>query len=156
MPHPASLTSFRYDHYLLLNHLSSEPNFRWCLRDTCDSGQLYEATEHLEPHVYCDECAFEMCFTHQIPWHEGLSCEQYDSQREHGDPDYQQTQGWLRSNAKNCPGPNCGVSIEKDAGCFHMTCEDRLLPLVYDWNAMLTPFLLRSILSSRVLLAMSC
>lgn len=62
-----------------------------------------------------------MCFTHQIPWHDGLSCDQYDSQREHGDPDYQQTQDWMQSNSKNCPG--CRVNIEKGNACFHMTCK---------------------------------
>jgi hypothetical protein len=78
-----------------------------------------------------------MCFTHQIPWHEGMSCNQYDSQREHGDPDYQQTQGWLTTNSKNCPGANCGVSIEKGTGCFHMTCE--LYPIKVIFSVVANP-----------------
>lgn len=105
----------------MLKLLSAEPGFRWCLRPGCPNGQLYDDTEYLDPHIVCGECAFESCFTHQVPWHEGLSCDQYESQREHGDPDYAQTQDWIREHSKPCPG--CGANVQKDDGCFHMTCE---------------------------------
>ena len=77
----------------------------------------------MDPHIRCSECQFEMCFTHQTPWHGGMACDQYESQRAHGDPDHAQTQEWLRANTKNCPGQACGVSIQKGNACFHMTCK---------------------------------
>jgi hypothetical protein len=77
----------------------------------------------MDPHIRCSECQFEMCFTHQTPWHDGMSCDHYESQRAHGDPDYAKTQKWLRTNTKNCPGQTCGVSIQKGDACFHMTCK---------------------------------
>lgn len=120
--HPTHILGHRYDNYLLLSHLSSEPSFRRCLRAGCENGQIYEQGEYPNPHITCSSCDFEMCFNHHIPWHSGLSCDQYDSQQQHGDPEYQQTRDWMRSNSKNCPGANCEVRIEKGNACFHMTC----------------------------------
>jgi hypothetical protein len=70
--------------------------------------------------VLCDACGFEMCFFHQIPWHEGQTCVDYDADR--GDPEVAATEEWLRQNTKTCPGL-CGASVEKKGGCFHMTCQ---------------------------------
>lgn len=97
-------------------------NFRWCLRSGCDNGALYDADD---TRIQCIECRFSMCYKHQTPWHTGFTCDEYDSQRKHGDPDYQKTQRWIQENTKSCPG--CSVSILKDEGCFHMTCEYYLL-----------------------------
>lgn len=141
-----------YDRYLLLNHLSSDVNFRWCLSTTCTNGQLYEETEGMDPHIACEECEFEMCFRHQMPWHEGVSCEQYDNDRLSGDPNYQQTHAWLGTNSKNCP--SCGVSIEKDGGCFHMTCTS--LMICQSRCGFANHIAFRRNLSPRVLLGVSC
>ncbi|KAF2664629.1 hypothetical protein BT63DRAFT_94218 [Microthyrium microscopicum] len=115
-------TAEKFDRYQLLNLLATEENFRWCLREGCQNGQLYEedlATQQ----IVCDSCQFQMCFQHQMPWHEGQNCSQFDNQREHGDPDHGETQNWIAANTKRCPGENCNVNTEKDGGCFHMTCR---------------------------------
>lgn len=114
-------TNSRYDRYLNLNALSQYPNFRWCLRPGCSSGQLYDEDGPLDPQVRCEECTFEMCFNHSMPWHEGQTCEQFDSMRQHGDPEFQQTQDWIAQNTKRCP--NCRENIQKGEACFHMTCK---------------------------------
>jgi len=62
-----------------------------------------------------------MCYRHSIPWHKGLTCEQLDSTREHGDPEFRQTQDWIAQNTKPCPG--CKENIQKGEYCFHMTCK---------------------------------
>ncbi|CAM1509001.1 Fc.00g027400.m01.CDS01 [Cosmosporella sp. VM-42] len=113
-----------YDRYLNLNTLSRYPNFRWCLRAGCSSGQIYgdgEDDDPLDPHIHCEECAFEMCYNHSMPWHEGQTCEQYDSIRQHGDPEFQQTREWIAQNTKPCP--SCRENIQKGEYCFHMTCS---------------------------------
>jgi len=102
--------------------LSADPNFRWCLREGCENGQLYEE-EMIDPQITCEACSFQMCFKHQTPWHQDLTCDQFDSQRQHGDPNHGETATWLTNNTKRCPGTNCGVNTEKDGGCFHMTCK---------------------------------
>ncbi|KAK4032833.1 hypothetical protein C8A01DRAFT_50465 [Parachaetomium inaequale] len=114
-------TFTQYDKYLQLDALNHLPNFRWCLRPGCSSGQLYDDDDRpMDPHMYCDECRFEMCFVHSVPWHAGQTCAQYDSVRAHGDPEFQQTQDWIKNNTKPCPG--CKENIQKGEYCFHMTC----------------------------------
>jgi len=68
-----------------------------------------------------------MCFTHQRPWHRNMTCAQYDCLQEHGDPNYQETQDFIRKNTKPCPNPSCKVNIEKGNACFHMTCKKSIL-----------------------------
>lgn len=62
-----------------------------------------------------------MCREHGEPWHEGLTCEQHDSIKAHGDPDFQRTTDWIAQNTKPCP--RCNRSIQKGEACFHMTCK---------------------------------
>ncbi|KAK4158409.1 hypothetical protein C8A00DRAFT_28689 [Chaetomidium leptoderma] len=108
----------KYDRYLLLKLTGKNPNFRWCIQGSCDNGELYEDGDD---YICCGACGFEMCYTHQVPWHDGLDCDEYDSQQEHGDPGFSDTQDWLDKNTKPCP--DCGVKITKGEGCFHMTCS---------------------------------
>ncbi|CEI67649.1 unnamed protein product [Fusarium venenatum] len=110
----------------------------WTKSNCNNSGEAHATTSHVHPwavnaylrmknygfmegHVVCADCDFEMCFTHQVNWHEGLSCEQYDSLKETGDPEFQQTQEWITNNTKPCP--ECNIQVQKGNGCFHMTCR---------------------------------
>jgi len=104
----------------LLNVLSQDPDFRWCLSQTCHSGQIYEPNSRRKK-ISCNKCNFEMCFDCQVPWHNGQTCDQARNEREHGDPGYADTQTLLNTTTKPCPG--CGVRIEKGAACFHMECK---------------------------------
>ncbi|OCL13123.1 hypothetical protein AOQ84DRAFT_126384 [Glonium stellatum] len=108
----------RYDKILLQRALSSEPNFRWCLSETCESGQVYD---NFIAMVKCAECGFRMCFRHQQPWHTNITCTDFEDLRLHGDPNYVETQKLISKTTKGCP--ECGVRITKGKGCFHMTCR---------------------------------
>src|SRR5436190_16590038 len=108
----------RVDHYKLLNHISTEPNFRWCLREGCPNGELYEVDD---PHIMCTACGYEMCFLHQTAWHDGLTCGEQDNMRDHGDPNFRGTQYEIQRTTRPCPG--CRIPIEKNAGCSHMHCQ---------------------------------
>ncbi|KAF8853175.1 hypothetical protein BDZ45DRAFT_729656 [Acephala macrosclerotiorum] len=112
----------RYEKFMLQIFLSHEPNFRWCLSPSCSNGQLYDGDDNTrDPKISCEECKFQMCFTHEMPWHEGQTCAEYESMRDHGDPAYDETREWIRTNTKPCP--ECGVGIQKGEACFHMTCS---------------------------------
>jgi len=37
--------------------------------------------------------------------------------------DDSETYNWIASNTKDCPSKSCGVPIEKNDGCFMMTCQ---------------------------------
>jgi hypothetical protein len=112
----------RYEKFLLQNFLSKEPNFRWCLRQGCGNGQIYQ-TSPRNPKISCEVCGFEMCFKHQVPWHNEMTCGEYDDSKTHGDPRFQQTQQLIASSTKQCPNPACKVPIQKGEACFHMTCK---------------------------------
>lgn len=113
----------KYERFYLIEHLSKEPGFRWCLSGTCESGQLYENTRFMPPRICCSACNFAMCFKHQTPWHQGLTCTEYDRKLLHGE-DEEKSEKWKRDNTKACPGAGCGLPIQKGDGCFHMTCRE--------------------------------
>jgi len=55
--------------------VGGDNNFVWCTG--CDFGQLHESGAS-QPIVRCLNCGFRSCFVHSIPWHERLTCEEYD------------------------------------------------------------------------------
>ncbi|CAG8662918.1 28071_t:CDS:2 [Dentiscutata erythropus] len=67
----------------------------------------------------CPKCGSKACFTHDVPWHEGLTCSEYD-QRKNNEQEVA-THNYLLKETKPCP--NCGVHIVKNGGCDHMTCK---------------------------------
>jgi hypothetical protein len=111
----------KYDHLATIDALSAMPSFRWCLSPDCSSGGFYAPPSTCEKSsslrsihpIMCSDCGFEMCFECDSPWHELLTCEQYQSQS---------SAEWIRTHTKRCPGEGCGVPLEKDNGCFQMSC----------------------------------
>lgn len=104
-------------------------------------GIVFEAAPPLtEPgrYIQCRECGFGMCFTHQGPCLTSHRTRRQRQERRHWSRSAQgcaqcrqellnkgsetNTDTWIASNTKPCPGPECGVPIEKNMGCSHMTC----------------------------------
>ncbi|KAI0436176.1 hypothetical protein F4803DRAFT_543174 [Xylaria telfairii] len=70
-------TFIKYDKLLARNGLGEEPNFCWCTAG-CGSGQLHlEGREN--PLMICTNCRGKTCFAHQAPWHDGLTCREFDN-----------------------------------------------------------------------------
>jgi hypothetical protein len=113
---------YSYERYQVISLLANEPNFRWCLNPECKSGQLWESAENAGIWVLCQECKFEMCFRHQVPWHDGLTCAEYDAKIAR-EGDIQKSEQWIQDHTKPCPGPDCNKPVQKGPGCFHMTCK---------------------------------
>ena len=68
----------------------------------------------------CDNCAFELCFYCQAPWHEGVSCKSF----QRGDglfKDWMKKRSGNQANAHKCP--KCKVPIQRISGCPNMTCS---------------------------------
>ncbi|KAM0818211.1 putative RING-type domain-containing protein [Seiridium cardinale] len=138
-----------YDRYTVLNSISSQPNFRWCLREGCIAGSLYDDPSTVSTVdsngvdtncIECSECNFTMCYSCQSPWHADLTCAQYASQRAES---FTETQTWLSQNTKPCPGEGCGVQVQKGDGCFHMTCSrchfEFCWECMADWRGIFVP-----------------
>lgn len=126
----------KMNHYMeRMTHRSLEtnPTFRWCAADKCQSGQYYEQEQVGQAggeKICCGVCEGEACFKCRSIWHEGLSCEEYQ------DPDLRKHRGkravdvevrkaMRKGETKRCP--NCGSAIERTSGCNHVYCKFRLV-----------------------------
>ncbi|KAJ1308386.1 hypothetical protein OPQ81_004092 [Rhizoctonia solani] len=114
----------RYERLLLRRALDPLPNFVWCKNPQCSSGQFHDNDATSCPNVKCKACGHESCFVHQIPWHQGLTCSQYNSKMKRSTQadKIRANEAYISKHAKACPNPSCGRMIEKGYGCDHMTC----------------------------------
>jgi E3 ubiquitin-protein ligase RNF14 len=106
----------RYDRFLIHHQLEQLDEFIWCSNPKCQMGQLNDGGQ-LNNIVTCIYCHKKTCFMHKTKWHEGLTCQEYDSITNR---DLKANLRWLNQNTKTCP--NCPYQIEKNNGCDHMTC----------------------------------
>ncbi|KAL5637158.1 hypothetical protein ACGC1H_000966 [Rhizoctonia solani] len=122
----------RYETLLVRRALENDPNFVQCKSPTCSWGQIHQGGA-ANPLVTCEQCNSQSCFTHNIPWHTGLTCKQFDdnarnaggqrSRRDRARTENRKSEKYIRSNTKRCPNSSCGRQIQKDGGCDHMTCR---------------------------------
>eukprot|EP00943_MAST-04B_sp_MAST-4B-sp1_P007402 g7402.t1 len=111
----------RYDDILTKRFLSKMSNFTWCKAEGCGSGQCH-LDEHRCPIMTCSACGRRSCFTHNIPWHEGQTCTQYDEALAAERDGDRLNMEYIRRVGKQCP--SCKIAIEKNDGCDHMTCRN--------------------------------
>lgn len=120
----------KHDEHVFLASIAQVPEFRWCLRAGCDSGQIHEGGEE-SPIVTCRKCGEKMCYVHGVRWHEGQTCAAFQAEKEREEREaaavaaagMRATLEHLRTKTKACPGRSCGVRIEKNGGCDHMICK---------------------------------
>ncbi|RMY78952.1 hypothetical protein D0862_13271 [Hortaea werneckii] len=119
----ASQETFKaYDTLATRNALSTLAEFAWCLNPQCGSGQLNIQNQNF---MDCASCRFKQCLRHQVAWHMGETCEQYEyrSSGAKARADEAKTEATLKTMSKLCPNKNWGWRIEKTGGCEHMTCR---------------------------------
>lgn len=66
--------------------------------------------------VVCEVCKFEQCIECITPWHPGIPCSENKKKRKADTAD-----DWINTFSKACP--KCHTCIEKDEGCYHMSCS---------------------------------
>ena len=94
-------------------------SFLWCPSSGCGNGEVYAPT--LNPFVTCKKCKARICFSHQVMWHEGLTCHQYDLKAAANlDPNAKKDMLEIKRTTKPCPF--CKLRIRKEGGCNHMEC----------------------------------
>ncbi|QSZ34858.1 hypothetical protein DSL72_007717 [Monilinia vaccinii-corymbosi] len=101
-----------------LQHL---PNFTFCLGLTCESGQVH--AEPGQPMMTCTLCGFKTCSIHQLPWHEDLTCAEFDHRNPAQVQQEAASEAWKAENTKLCPNAKCGMSIQKKVGCDDLSCK---------------------------------
>ncbi|CAF2699122.1 unnamed protein product [Rotaria sp. Silwood2] len=74
--------------------------FILCAHDECGSGQFHILAQNSSPIVTCILCKQQTCALHRIKWHKGLTCEEYDKQKQQKQ---QQQQQAIENEKKQCP-----------------------------------------------------
>lgn len=109
-----------YDALTTKAYYDSIPQHTWCLSKSCKSGQVHLSAS---PKFRCKSCKKSHCVVHNISWHKGETCAEYDyrTNKHLKKEEEKASRTVLESTTKGCPG--CGRRIEKSAGCDHMTCK---------------------------------
>ncbi|KAJ4419912.1 hypothetical protein N0V85_000799 [Neurospora sp. IMI 360204] len=116
-------TRAKYESLLTRHMLESQEGFRWCTEPGCDSGHIHEGGKD-QPIMKCPKGHLS-CYVHKVPWHKGMSCDEFDIVRM--DPDSPAYKQHLRQEEENKqsekmialtskPCPSCGRNIEKNGG----------------------------------------
>ncbi|KAI9692736.1 MAG: hypothetical protein M1820_009408 [Bogoriella megaspora] len=121
---------------------SLSSTWRWCPCKGCNYGQIQEITIYMPRDaewcnmVHCYGCRHSYCFHHQIPWHNGLTCTQYDYRQKHErakngiteeDMEKQDEEAlklMQKQETRICP--YCGHGVQKTYGCDNMNCKSSL------------------------------
>ncbi|KAE9380098.1 hypothetical protein N431DRAFT_314511, partial [Stipitochalara longipes BDJ] len=113
----------RYDQNALMSAFRTMPDFRNCLGPGCNSGQIHEGGDD-EPIMTCTQCSFRTCFSHQVAWHAGQTCSEYDKvvEQKNKKEEEELSIALIAGTTKKCPNPECGHGIEKKGGCDQMKC----------------------------------
>ena len=91
--------------------------YKFCI--TPDCPMVYTVSSSGERFV-CGICSKHICTKCHLEYHNGLTCDMYESAKKDGDSVLK----WLQedpNNRKKCP--KCDFGIEKIDGCDHMTCK---------------------------------
>ncbi|KAK3947457.1 hypothetical protein QBC32DRAFT_84315 [Pseudoneurospora amorphoporcata] len=107
----------RYDELATRAALGDIPNFRWCKSAKCSSGQIDDVRC---VRFKCKACKTSHCIKHDVPWHSGETCEEYDKRNVQKKEDERASEAEITKSSKKCP--SCNKAVHKFSGCNHITC----------------------------------
>lgn len=111
-----------YERYKYLKEQSEIPgHYISCTNPICGGSQPHESEG---PMMICNHCEFATCAKHRRPWHEGLTCEEFDlddAQIERLEEE--EATAKLLSHESMSICPKCGQGVTKSEGCDHMRCQ---------------------------------
>ncbi|CAD6444579.1 c4d4a93d-0df2-44c8-ae35-bdf68069c3f8 [Sclerotinia trifoliorum] len=110
----------KYCELALKNYSRSQSNFNWCLAPKCGSGQIHEGDN---ARMICISCKEATCVQHQVPWHESLTCAEYDDSTKRHRGEEEKSREEVRKISVACP--RCSAPIQKKGGCAHIKCVSR-------------------------------
>eukprot|EP01112_Ceratiomyxa_fruticulosa_P017100 TRINITY_DN5267_c0_g1_i1.p1 TRINITY_DN5267_c0_g1~~TRINITY_DN5267_c0_g1_i1.p1 ORF type:complete len:652 (+),score=121.35 TRINITY_DN5267_c0_g1_i1:1419-3374(+) len=91
---------------------------KWCPTPGCGNAVRMVSNNGNSSIVSCD-CGYSFCFSCHREAHSPATCEQLKAWEEKSRDD-SETGHWVTANTKGCI--KCGVNVEKNGGCNHMTC----------------------------------
>jgi hypothetical protein len=132
----AATTDFqRYDAHLFERAMGQETNsdYRRCAHPDCTGGGW--CYPEIESFMTCPACAQRTCVECNVVWHSEKTCAEHKEEvrirKEREDAenavaraaDEVKSVEFVEANSKACPNEACGVPIQKNFGCDHMTCR---------------------------------
>ncbi|BGP19622.1 hypothetical protein JCM10213_008324 [Rhodosporidiobolus nylandii] len=95
----------------------------FCPNPRCSERLARQPDAEQNPQAACPACQTSLCAMCGTRWHQGYTCEQYQSLPEDArNPEDLSLLTLARANRwSRCPG--CSVVIEHNHGCAHMTCS---------------------------------
>ncbi|KAF1947055.1 hypothetical protein EJ02DRAFT_172583 [Clathrospora elynae] len=110
-----------YDNAVVKHALSAGESYVACLSPNCGlyfSAEECKDSKRGKQQVACPHCDYELCLTCNRPWksHGKGGCNKAKKAEDKASEKTVKSIG-----AKPCP--KCGVNIEKNGGCDHMTCQ---------------------------------
>jgi len=71
----------------------------------------------------CAMCKARYCLVCEVPFHEEQTCDEYQADKKRRSEDEQKSLDAVKQVSRPCPGPGCGINLDKYTGCDHVTCE---------------------------------
>lgn len=125
----------RYDTYINELAINQLDDLVECANPTCHYLWSTDRASHEEAWNACVECGRRTRVVCRVLWHDGESCEEYQErlrrereareQMERGKraAEEERSVETVAEVSKRCPGAGCGVPIQRNGGCDHMTCN---------------------------------
>jgi hypothetical protein len=108
----------RYKYLMLLD----SPDITMCLSPTCKAGQKH--TDKDNPKMICETCSFATCVVHKLPWHENVTCAEFDSSEEQIERlEEAEATAKLLAKEQSQICPECHQGVFRSEGCDHMMCK---------------------------------
>jgi len=110
----------KYSRFLSKQFVENSVEVRWCPSPGC-SKAVYEPIVEGDNFIGICSCGFKFCWKCNKNYHTPLSCDdmtKWDEKNSSGDV---LSLKWMQENTKQCP--KCKNPIEKNDGCFQMTCS---------------------------------
>ena len=99
--------------------------WRWCLAPNCNAGQVHDSSSNTDKEdiCTCHECGARACVPCDRPYHEGESCEAYQSRVKDRVEEEDKSLEAVNRLTKPCPNPNCKARIQTRGGCASVKCK---------------------------------
>eukprot|EP00026_Physarum_polycephalum_P004217 Phypoly_transcript_04234.p1 GENE.Phypoly_transcript_04234~~Phypoly_transcript_04234.p1 ORF type:complete len:612 (+),score=126.47 Phypoly_transcript_04234:129-1964(+) len=114
----------KYLRFVTKNFVRENDTVRWCPTPGCQSAITFDQSNSSSDSaiVQCNYCGNQFCFKCHNEAHAPATCEQMKLWAKESE-----VFNWRTINCRECP--KCNVSVEKNGGCNHMTCQQ----CKYEW-----------------------
>lgn len=114
----------KYLRFVTKNFVRENDTVRWCPTPGCQSAITFDQSNSSSDSaiVQCNYCGNQFCFKCHNEAHAPATCEQVKLWKKESE-----VFNWRTINCRECP--KCNVSVEKNGGCNHMTCQQ----CKYEW-----------------------